>query len=43
MPASAPEVLFAWMRPFRGYCTAATLWNGMSPGPPCFPSRERAR
>ena len=43
LDASAPEVLFAWMRPFRGYCTAATRWNGMSPGPPRFPSRERAR
>ena len=29
MPASAPEVLAAWMRPFRGYFTAAT-WRHAS-------------
>ena len=26
MPASVPEVLAAWMRPFRGYFTAA-VWR----------------
>src|SRR3712207_6360808 len=26
MPASAPEVLVAWMRPFRGHFTAA-VWR----------------